>query len=164
MPRRPPRRRGIVVCTGTAYVAPATHAAWAAQLYSQERRVGADEVERWDFDAGKGCRKRAYLRVDNDSPGHSPRLTKSPVSALKQGVEVDARTPRPVTSPAIPQVNRKRCMSDGLEELPKDCEPESCPTSSSGRLIRWNSPYRSQEIGPGVFTSRVEADLSECAS
>ena len=31
---------------------------WAAELSSQERRVGADEVERWAFDAGKEWRKR----------------------------------------------------------------------------------------------------------
>lgn len=33
-------------------------ATWAAQLSSPERTVGADEVERWAFDAGKGWRKR----------------------------------------------------------------------------------------------------------
>jgi len=31
---------------------------WAVQLSSQERRVDADEVECWAFDAGKGLRKR----------------------------------------------------------------------------------------------------------
>lgn len=31
---------------------------WAARLSSQERRVGADEVERWAFDAGKGWSQR----------------------------------------------------------------------------------------------------------
>lgn len=31
---------------------------WANQLSSQQRTVGADEVERWAFDAGQGWRKR----------------------------------------------------------------------------------------------------------
>jgi hypothetical protein len=32
---------------------------WARELSSQERTVGADEVERWAFDAGRGWRRRA---------------------------------------------------------------------------------------------------------
>lgn len=31
---------------------------WAAELFSAERTVGADEVERWAFGAGEGWRKR----------------------------------------------------------------------------------------------------------
>jgi hypothetical protein len=38
---------------------------WAEQLSSPERTVGADEVERWAFAAGKGWRRRP--REESDS-------------------------------------------------------------------------------------------------
>lgn len=37
---------------------------WAEQLSSLKRTVGADEVERWAFDAGKGWRKRGRKGSD----------------------------------------------------------------------------------------------------
>lgn len=43
--------------------------------------MGADEVERWAFDTGKGWRQRKQLRVEKDRSGHSPRLTEGTLSA-----------------------------------------------------------------------------------
>lgn len=52
------RSRYTNYSVGTYLAACETMRTWADQLSSSERRVGADEVERWAFDAGKGWRKR----------------------------------------------------------------------------------------------------------
>lgn len=44
---------------------------WADRLSSPERTVGADEIERWAFDAGRGWRNRRREGLDSNRSAHS---------------------------------------------------------------------------------------------